>query len=129
MRTLLFVSFLALAACSTAMSGIGSHANAAPTPGSDRDCFLASSVNGFNVVDDHTVRVSVGASRHYLLGTSWNAHDLNWSEVIALKTQGSDWICVGNGLGVDVRGGHPPQTYPITSVTREPEAPPAPQGS
>ncbi|MFT3729499.1 MAG: DUF6491 family protein [Terricaulis sp.] len=128
MRTLVLVSFLALAACSTPMGGSGGQASAAGAPGS-RDCFLASAVNGYNVVDDHTVRITAGASRHYLLGTTWNARDLNWSEEIALKSRGSDWICVGNGLGVEVRGGHPPQTYPITSVTREPETPPTPQGS
>ena len=107
----------------------GANAEAAAAPGGSRDCFLASSVSGFNVVDDHTVRVTAGPSRHYLLGTTWNARDLNWSEEIALRSRGNDWICVGNGLGVEVRGGRPPQTYPITSVTREPETPPTPQGS
>ncbi|HVV34072.1 MAG TPA: DUF6491 family protein [Vitreimonas sp.] len=128
MRTLFIASLVALAACSTTTAP---RADAANAPG-DRDCFLASSVNGYNVVDDHTVRVTVGASRHYLLGTTWNAHDLNWSEAIALRSPPSGWVCTGNGLGVEVRGGHPPQTYPITSVTREPDAAPAqpaPSGS
>ena len=121
MRTLLTASLLALAACSTPMGDHAAHASATPAQG--RDCFLASSVNGYGVVDAHTVRVTVGASRHYLLATTWDAHDLNWTETIALRASGSDWICTGNGLGVEVRGGRPVQTYPITSITREPEAP------
>lgn len=120
MRTLFIASLIALAACSTTTAPEADAAAAGP-----RDCFLASSVNGYNVVDDHTVRVSVGANRHYLLGTSWNAHDLNWTEAIALQSPPAGWICTGNGLGVEVRGGRPRQTYPITSVTREPDAPPA----
>jgi hypothetical protein len=94
-----------------------------------RDCFFASSVNGYNVVDEHTVRVTVGANRHYLLSTTWNARDLNWSEAIALRSSPGGQVCTGNGLGVEVRGGRPPQTYPITSVTREPDAAPAQSGS
>jgi hypothetical protein len=89
------------------------------------DCFLASSVNGYDLVDNHTVRITVGPTRHYLLATDWDAHELNWTEVLVLRSRGSDWICTGNGLGVEVRGGRPPQVYPITSITREPE-PPAP---
>jgi hypothetical protein len=79
---------------------------------------------GYNVVDNHSVRITVGANRHYLLATTWNARDLNWSEAIALHTA-TGQVCTGNGLGVEVRGGRPPQTYPITSITREPETPPA----
>lgn len=118
MRTLVILSFLALAACSTTTPTPADAANA-----NNRDCFLASSASGFDLVDDHTVRVTAGPSRHYLLGTNWNARDLDWSEEIAIRSSGSSWICVGNGLGVEVRGGRPPQTYPIMSVTREPEAP------
>jgi hypothetical protein len=120
MRSLIVAALLTLGACATNTPT----ANNDPTPPGGRDCFLASSVNGYSVVDDHTVRVTVGANRNYLLGTTWNVRDLNWTEVVALHSRGSDWICTGNGLGVEVTGGRPHQTYPITSVTRE-----APQGS
>jgi uncharacterized protein DUF6491 len=127
MRTLIIASLMGLAACSTSMTAHDEHT--ATADAAARDCFLASSVNGYSYVNEHTVRVTVGANRHYLLGTTWNAQDLNWTEAIALRSRGSDWICTGNGLGVEVTGGRPRQTYPITSITREPEPPPAPQGS
>jgi hypothetical protein len=106
----------ALSACATA-----------PAP-EGRDCFLNRQINGYSVIDEHHVRVSVGASRSYILTTNWNANDLRWTEVIAIRSTG-DWICTGSGLGVDVIGGRPRMTYPIVSIEREPEPPAEPQGS
>lgn len=97
----------------------------APEPNASRDCFHASAVDGFSYVDHHTVDLTVGA-RHYRLTTTWDARDLNWSEGIALRSTG-DWICTGNGLGVDIVGGQPRQTYPITGIAALPATPaPAP---
>jgi hypothetical protein len=102
---------------------------ATPAPPDGRDCFLNRQITGYSVIDEHHVRVSVGAGRRYILTTNWNAHDLRWTEAIAIRSTG-DWICTGNGLGVDVIGGTPRQTYPIVSIEREPEPPPEqPQGS
>ena len=56
---------LALAACATE-----------PTDGSattSNDCFRSGDAHGFTMVDDHHIRVHVGASRNYILGTTWNA--------------------------------------------------------
>ena len=93
----------------------------APAP-DGRECFLNRNINGFTVLDDHTVRVNVGASRRYDFATDWNVRDLNWSERIAVRST-SGWICVGDGLGVDVIAGMPPRTYPVRTVTAV--APPA----
>ena len=114
----LFSVLLALGACATPTAGA--------TPPSGRDCFAQSSVLGYSLIDQHNVKVHVGASRDYILTTNWNAYDLNWRETIALRSP-TGWICTGNGLGVDVTGGSPVRTYPITGITRAPE--PAPQGS
>jgi hypothetical protein len=128
MRSLVIAALVGLGAC-TSTGGGDPHGGA--TAASNHDCFLAASVNGYNIVDDHTVRIDVGPSHHYLLATTWDAHELNWSEILVLRSRGSDWICTGNGLGVEVRGGRPPRTYPITSVTREPapNRPPEAHGS
>jgi hypothetical protein len=121
---------VALAFLVTALLGSGcATPQAAPPSGGEpqsgeRDCFNQSMVHGFSLIDDHTVDVSVGANRHYILTTSWNAHDLNWSEAIELRST-TGWICTGNGLGVEVRGGHPRMTYPITGVARAPEPAPS----
>jgi hypothetical protein len=120
---------LAAALLATACTSDGAQtASAAPAAG-DRDCFAASAVSGFSFVDNHHVRLSVGPSRDYILTTTWNARDLDWTQAIALRSS-SNFICTGNGLGVEVVGGPNHQTYPITGIARAPEAsPPAPQGS
>jgi len=114
---------LALGAC--AQTGETPTASASPD---GRDCFSADNISGYNVIDDHTVSVSVGASRHYLLRTNWNARDLDWTNAIAIRST-ANWICTGNGLGVQVIGGEPRRTYPIVEITRAPEPAPAAQGS
>jgi hypothetical protein len=118
LRWSLFAILLTLGACATPA------ADTTAPPG--RDCFSSNSILGYSIVDDHNVKVHVGASRDYIFTTNWNARNLDWSEAIAVRST-TGWICTGNGLGVEVRGGRPIQTYPITGITRAPE--PAPQGS
>ena len=114
----LFATLLTLGACATPADGA--------TPPAGRDCFASRSILGYSIIDEHNVKIHVGASRDYILTTNWNARNLDWSEAIALRSP-TGWICTGNGLGVDVTGGRPRQTYPITAIARAPE--PAPQGS
>lgn len=121
-RFLIAAAALALSACAAA----DAQSTAANTPEGGRDCFRAADVTGYSTVDDHHVRVRVGASRRYILGTAWNVNDLNWSNRIAIRSS-NDWICTGNGLGVDIVGGDPRRRRPINSVERAPEE--APQGS
>lgn len=109
----------ALPACTTP--------SASSSPPGGRDCFLSREINGYSIVDDHHVQVSISPNRAYILGTTWNARDLNWGEHIALVSTPSGWICTGNGLGVEVIGGQPRQHYPITEITRAP--PPPARGS
>jgi hypothetical protein len=122
MKTLLAAcAALALAACATADQTAGASANAAP---GDRDCFAASSINGYNVVDDHNVTVRVGASRNYNLALDWNARDLDWSNAIAIRST-TNFICTGNGLGVRIYGGDPARDYFVRDITRLPDRQPA----
>jgi hypothetical protein len=120
-RPFLISSAFALALTTAAQAEPPHAAAAGAQEPAQRDCFNASLVSGFNLIDNHTVDVSVGANRHYWLTTAWNAHDLNWSEAIALHST-TGWICAGNGLGVEISGGHPHMTYPITGIARAPEA-------
>lgn len=112
-HTAFIAAALLLAACATEPNSEAA---------GDRDCFRAANVNGYSVIDDHNVRVTVGASRDYILGTTWNARDLDWTRTIAIRSS-TGWICTGNGLGVQIIGGEPSRTYPITSITRAPEQP------
>jgi hypothetical protein len=118
LRIGLFASALFLAACATA----GEDAAGVTA---ERECFRGDSVNGFNVIDRNTVEVRVGASRRYLVMTSWPTTNLDFREHIGLRSP-TGMICTGNGLGVEIIGGDPVQSYPIQSIARAPE--PAAQG-
>ena len=113
---------LALAACATPEAGQSASAPAG------RDCFNSDSVGAFSYLDNRHISVSVGASRKYTLTTMFNARDLDWTQAIAIRSTTS-WICTGNGLGVEIIGGDPQQTYPITAIERAPEEDPVAQGS
>lgn len=106
---------LAVLVIGAALASSGCASAPAPT---GRDCFLNRQINGYAVIDNHHVRVSVGANRHYVLTTDWNAHDLEWTERIAIRSA-SDWICTGSGLGVDIIGGEPRRRYPISAIALE----------
>lgn len=108
-----------LAIATIAASACATQSAAAPD---GRDCFSNSQINGYSIIDDNHIRVSVGAGRNYILTTNWNARDLVWTENLAIRSA-TNWICTGNGLGVEVIGGRPRRTYPIQGIEREPEKP------
>jgi len=112
MRTsFLALAALALSACAT---------EGATEESAARDCFFASTVSGYSVIDNNAVEVRAGSDR-YRLTTLFNARDLDWTQNIAIRsTTGS--ICTGNGNGVEIIGGEPRRTYPVSSIARAPEA-------
>jgi hypothetical protein len=109
-----------LAACASTDAADGQSA-------SSLDCFRSEQVSGYSVIDDHNIGLSVGASRRYVLTTGWNARDLDWTQAIALRSA-TGRICTGNGLGVQIIGGDPRRTYPVTQISRAPDDNPV-QGS
>ena len=120
----IFASILCLwtlAACASTESS-GQH-----TASSSSDCFRAEQVNGYDVVDNNHVRISVGANRHYILTTLWNSRDLDWTHAIAIRSS-TGRICTGNGLGIQLIGGDPSRTYPVSEIARAPDDEPV-QGS
>jgi hypothetical protein len=101
------------------------NASAAAPQSSSRDCFNTRQITGYNIIDEHNVAVRVNAQRRYIFSTLWNARDLDWTFRIAVHSPTS-WICTGDGLGIEVSGGHANRmTYPISSITRAPAEPPA----
>jgi len=109
-----------LAACASTSASDGQSA-------SSLDCFRSEQVSGYSVIDNHNIGLSVGASRRYVLTTGWNARDLDWTLAIALRSS-TGRICTGNGLGVQIIGGDPQRTYPVTQISRAPDDNPV-QGS
>ncbi len=119
LRTGILAAAIALAACATQESA---------TAPDGRDCFRADAVNGYSYIDSNHVAVTVGANRRYILTTLFNARDLDWTHAIAIRSA-TNWICTGNGLGVEIIGGDPRRTYPISGIERAPDEAPPDQGS
>lgn len=118
MRTILLAGAVLLAAaCATA-------ADTAEAPPTGRDCFNIDQINGYGVIDAHTVRVSVGANRDYALTLFSDARELRFEEQIAVRSNPS-WICTGNGLGVTVYSLDPnfSRSWPVTQIARLPDEP------
>jgi hypothetical protein len=93
-----------------------------------RECFRHEEVNGFSLVDNNHVRLTVGPNRSYILRTLFNARDLDWTQTIAIRSA-TGYICTGSAPGVELIGGEPRRTFPVASVERAPEEAPPEQGS
>lgn len=116
---LLAAAALTLAACSTAAGDTQSASTTAPA----QDCFRNDDIFGYGVIDDHSIDVRA-RGRHYIFTTEWDARDLDWTQAIAIRST-TGWICVGNGLGVEIIGGDPQRRFPVSSITRRPDEPEA----
>jgi len=114
-------AFLAAAALSLAACA---STETASSGAAERDCFRALDVNGYGVLDEHRIRVTVSPQREYYLTIRQNTRDLDWAHAIAIRSTTS-FICVGNGLGVQLMGGDPPFPYPVTLIERAPVTAPA----
>ena len=107
---------VALSACATA----GTTTQASAEAPANRDCFRNEDINGFRVIEDNLVRVRVGVSRTYDMTTDWNARQLSWDHVLAIRSQ-SGWICTGSPLDVRIVGSQPVRSFYITSIERGPD--------
>ncbi len=117
LRPLLFASLaFALSACAAA--GTTTHA-AAEAP-ANRDCFRNEDINGFRVIEDNLVRVRVGVSKTYDMTTDWNARQLSWDHVLAIRST-NGWICTGSPLDVRIVGSQPVRSFYITNIERGPD--------
>jgi hypothetical protein len=123
MRKILTALFLvALASACTTTAGAPQADTAA------RDCFRTLDVSGYGVVDDRRIRVHVSPQREYILTIGQTVRNLDWTHAISIRSV-SSFVCVGNGLGVQLLGGDPPLTYSVVQVERAPQETATPQGS
>ena len=130
MRAWLICSIAAL------LSVAGCAASEAPSAAAvaDRDCFSVRQVTGFNVQDDETVRLSVGAGEAYVAEIQGPAcGQIEWTESLAIESRPSSFLCVGDGPGIgDIAFRDSALdrviTCRITALSRAPEsAPETPQ--
>lgn len=89
----------------------------------DRQCFLASQVNGFHSVDDDIVHVTVGANDVYALDILGGCPTLDWERKIAIRSHvSSNWVCSGYDAELLVPSPIGVNTCPVTNVRRLSEA-------
>lgn len=83
-----------------------------------RQCFSASNVRNFRVVDSRTVNIRSGRNV-FRLDLFATCPDLTWNNSMKLQTSGSQTICTGSGLGTSVitRGSTGRQRCPVQTVT------------
>lgn len=105
-----------LAATAPAQAGAKPPESPGPT------CFQASTVSGWNRVDDKTVRVEVGGGRQFDLELMSTPPSSLFQEAIVLKAEPSGSVCTGNGLGVSVVTGGvaAAPSYQVVKVTQAP---------
>lgn len=115
---------LAAASVLLALGACASPTQSADSESSSRDCFRTVDVRGYGVVDEHRIRARVSTTREYYMTIAQNTRDLDWNHAIALRSTTS-FICVGNGLGVQVMGGDPAVPYQVTRIERAPDDTPA----
>lgn len=91
---------LPLGAC-----GGGKAVEAAATPG---ECFDASQITGYQVLDRETLMLRVGPSRAYHVKITSVCPDIDWSQKIGIQGESGSQICLGKDVTLitpSLRGG------------------------
>lgn len=110
------VALAALATAALALAAAPQAAQAKPAP--KRQCFHASSVNGFRAADEHTLYINVGVRDVYQFEMFARCPDMNWNERLALVSRGSSWICSGLDAEVISRTPIGRQRCPVRSIRK-----------
>lgn len=111
------IASAAVLAVLSAAPAFAADKEAKPKP--DRSqCFRADDINGFSVVDDQTVDVSIGPKNVWRLTLFSPARDLDTTLRIAVEARGSSWVCQGMDATVIAPGPIGPERYPVTAVRK-----------
>ena len=115
-----------LTACTAALlsiglAGAGQAQPVNPKPSANagaRQCFYASSANGFAAPDDKTVNIRVGVKDVYQFEMMGPCLDIDWANSIALVSRGSSFICSGMDADIVSKSTMGPQRCPVRSVRK-----------
>ncbi|MCY1646695.1 DUF6491 family protein [Caulobacter sp. SL161] len=91
----------------------------AAEPKTPRACFNAQDINGFNVIDDRTVDVSISPRNVYRLTLFAPSRDIDSAMQLGVEARGGSWICAGLDATIivpDDRTGM--GRYPVTEVRK-----------
>ena len=91
----------------------------APKTKPERSCFRSEDVNGFTVVDDRTVDVTITPKNVYRLTLFAPSPDIDWSLRIGIDSRGRSWVCQGYDAEIVVPGDIVGlRRYPVTEVRK-----------
>jgi len=91
----------------------------APKTKSDRSCFRSDDVNGFTVVDDQTVDVTITPKNVYRLTLFAPSPDIDWSLRIGIDSRGRSWVCQGYDADIVVPAAITGlRRYPVTEIRK-----------
>ncbi|MET3663542.1 DUF6491 family protein [Caulobacter sp. 1776] len=94
-------------------------APAAGAPKPERSCFRTEDVNGFTVIDDQTVDVTITPKNVYRLTLFAPSPDIDWSLRIGIDSRGRSWVCEGYDAEIVVPGDIVGlRRYPVTAVRK-----------
>jgi hypothetical protein len=117
---------VAMTACTAALlslslAGAGQAQPVNPKPaaaGAPRQCFYASSANGFAAPDEKTVNIRVGVKDVYQFEMLGPCMEIDWANSIALVSRGSNFICSGMDADIVSKSTMGPQRCPVRSVRK-----------
>jgi hypothetical protein len=103
---------------------VGSAAIAATAPES-KACFFTQQIDGWHYVNDHMIRIEVGAARQFDLTLMASAPELVNHLAIGFKSPDpTGLVCTGDGAGVEVfKQGPYHETYAVTHIDPVPPKP------
>jgi hypothetical protein len=108
---------MALILAGTLLALIPAGAGAEPAAQSANQCFLSSSVDGFNAPDDHTVYIRAGVKDVYRLDLMSDCIGLKFRNDIGLeRSPGSSWICSPLDAQIVYRDVGMPERCPVTAI-------------
>jgi hypothetical protein len=106
------------AACAAALLAAAPAAAKSPANPGKRQCFLASSVDGYRALDEHTLYIRAGVHDVYQFEMFGACPDINWNERLALVSRPGSWICSGMDAEVVTHSAIGPQRCPVRSVRK-----------
>jgi hypothetical protein len=80
-------------------------------------CFRPDSVNGFTVIDDQTVDVTITRKDVYRLTLFSPSPDIDWSLRIGIDSR-QPWVCAGYDADIIVPDATGRRRYPVTNIRK-----------
>jgi hypothetical protein len=117
-KPILALALAALLAAGAAAAPLPAASKAPAKPGGRQQCFYSRSINGFSASDDSHVYMRVGVSDIYVFTLLGPCPDIHWTDQLALKSTGSDFICSGLDADLIVPSGLGPQRCAVRDIRK-----------